>query len=470
MTVPYTFATASGSLPLSQLDSNFAAVGASNNISYTPTGTGATGTTVQAKLQQQITPQDFGAVGNGVADDTTAITNVQTATSRAYLPQGTYLTTLAQNAIRGKFWGIGQIKDSAGNLRAPFLSSPNAPPSSTGNEGSILTAFNGDLTKCQFPVEHSISGTLTAGQPTTGYKYTPEIYPHYTYLYNTSGWNQNTNSNIGRTAVCAYRTKVDNYGQGDAMAYNATGFVTGTKAGSTTFLANPAVSLFAGDMNAGADGVYLNIYETVASDYGYDVGCIGIVNNFNRTNATGAKSAIWNGYRAQNIGSASCDALISATGKWVTGIDFAMSTTDFGANLAAISLKSGQRIYFNNVATASGTLNADYRTTVFNGDYISYSSGASAIVIAAGGSPSLQVGSSVVISAVTFNATTTFKHTGTLFSVYGATPVAQLTGWGTPTGNSVITNFPGATATLVQCSQTIAQIIAYMKQLGYYGA
>jgi hypothetical protein len=267
------------------------------------------------------------------------------------------------------FWGIGQIKDAAGNLRAPFLSAPNAPPSSTGNQGSILTAFNGDLTKCQFPVEHSITGSLTAGQPTTGYQYTPEIYPHYTYLYNTSGWNQNTDSNIGRTAVCAYRTKVDNYGQGDAMAYNATAFVTGTKTGSTNFLANPAGALFGGDMNAGADGVYLNIYETIASDYksgsmiGYDVACFGIVNNFNRTNATGAKSAVWGAYRAQNIGTAACDAMISATGLWQTGLDFAMSTLDFGSNQAAISLRSGQRIYLNNAAGASGNLNANYRTT-----------------------------------------------------------------------------------------------------------
>jgi hypothetical protein len=439
-----------------------------SGIGYTPTGTGAVATTVQTKLRELISVKDFGAVGDGVADDTTAVTNVQAATSRAYLPPGTYSTTLAQNAIRGKFWGTGQVKDLAGNLRAPFMAAPNAPPSSTGSEGSILTAFNGDLTKCQFPVEHSITGATTAGQPTTGYLYTPEIYPHYTYLFNTSGWNQNTNSNVGRTAVCAYRTKVDNYGQGDAMAYNATAFVTGTKAGSTDFLANPAAVLFAGDLNAGADGVYLNPYETIASDSGYDVGCFGIVNNFNRTNATGAKSAVWGGYRAQNIGAASCDAMFSATGKWVTGLDFSMATLDFGASLAAVSLKAGQRIYFNNTALASGTLDANYRTTVFNNDYIHYSG--SSIIIVAGNSPSLQIGPTVVISPVNFNANATFRHQGTLFGVFSATPVGQLTGWGIPTGNFVVTNFPGASATLAQCSQTIAQMIVYMKQLGFYGA
>ena len=44
-----------------------------NNVSYTPAGTGAVATTVQTKLQESVNVKDFGAVGNGVANDTTAI-------------------------------------------------------------------------------------------------------------------------------------------------------------------------------------------------------------------------------------------------------------------------------------------------------------------------------------------------------------------------------------------------------------
>ncbi|RPJ32020.1 MAG: hypothetical protein EHM17_00285 [Verrucomicrobiaceae bacterium] len=40
---------------------------------YVPTGTGAVTTTVQAKLRQTASVKDFGAVGDGVADDTAAI-------------------------------------------------------------------------------------------------------------------------------------------------------------------------------------------------------------------------------------------------------------------------------------------------------------------------------------------------------------------------------------------------------------
>lgn len=52
----------------------------------------------------------------------------------------------------------------------------------------------------------------------------------------------------------------------------------------------------------------------------------------------------------------------------------------------------------------------------------------------------------------------------------GAATSAQVAGFGTPTGAGVIVNFPGATATLAQCSQAIAQLIADLKAKGIYGA
>ena len=43
---------------------------------------------------------------------------------------------------------------------------------------------------------------------------------------------------------------------------------------------------------------------------------------------------------------------------------------------------------------------------------------------------------------------------------------SQASGFGTPTGNSVIANYPGATATLAQANATIAELIVLLKQAG----
>ena len=56
----------------------------------------------------------------------------------------------------------------------------------------------------------------------------------------------------------------------------------------------------------------------------------------------------------------------------------------------------------------------------------------------------------------TFGATPT---TGSLNSQYASIP----SGFGTPTGAAVLANFPGATATLAQCSAAIAEIYTIMK-------
>jgi hypothetical protein len=51
----------------------------SDLIVYDPPFTGGVATTVEAKLAQTVSPEDFGAVGNGTANDTTAITKARSA-------------------------------------------------------------------------------------------------------------------------------------------------------------------------------------------------------------------------------------------------------------------------------------------------------------------------------------------------------------------------------------------------------
>lgn len=62
-------------------------------VSYTQGGTGAVTTNVQAKLRETVSVKDFGAVGDGVADDTAAIQAAMDAAQNIYFPTGTYNIT-----------------------------------------------------------------------------------------------------------------------------------------------------------------------------------------------------------------------------------------------------------------------------------------------------------------------------------------------------------------------------------------
>jgi hypothetical protein len=391
MAVPNTF-TAGTVINSTQVNENFGAVvdttslAASDGsalVGFLQSGTGAVARTTQAKLRDTVSVKDFGAVGDGVANDTAAVTAADAISGKVYLPAGTYDTTTASNALRGPFFGEGQIRDVANNKRGPFFSAVAAPPSSFGDFESTETAFNGDLSGTQFAIEHRVTGATTLGQPASGYLYRPECMPVFGYLYNDSGWNQETSGNGGRTGVAFSRVQVFQAGQGDAVCYNASAFVTGTKAGSTDFLANPAAVLFNGDIQGGAAGVYLNAGEFAIRDGGIDMAGIGWVVNLYRDNATGAKGAFWAGFQAQSQGTVAANHAFGAFGKFNVGLEG--TTADFGANNALVSGKAGQRIYLNNASS-----NSRY-TTSFNGDYLEYSSGVGGFNFVRGGSSVMQI-------------------------------------------------------------------------------
>jgi hypothetical protein len=72
-------------------------------------------------------------------------------------------------------------------------------------------------------------------------------------------------------------------------------------------------------------------------------------------------------------------------------------------------------------------------------------------------------------SAVVISTTGTVAVSGAL-GVNGATPPTQVTGFGTPTGNSVVANFSGTAATTAQIQATIAEILTVLKAAGIIGA
>jgi hypothetical protein len=98
---------------------------AANNVTYTPAGAGAVGSSVQTKLREFVSVKDFGAVGDGVTDDTVAIQAALTYGKTVLIPDGTYLVSSSlsiTSAVR-VFGGKGaKIKHS--NSTSALFSNP----------------------------------------------------------------------------------------------------------------------------------------------------------------------------------------------------------------------------------------------------------------------------------------------------------------------------------------------------------
>lgn len=89
---------------------------ASTTVTYTPTWTSAISRSLQTRLMEQMSVKDFGAVGDGVTNDTAAIALAETARAAVggelVFPPGLYLFSgQAINRANGGGWrGIGQCK------------------------------------------------------------------------------------------------------------------------------------------------------------------------------------------------------------------------------------------------------------------------------------------------------------------------------------------------------------------------
>lgn len=219
-----------------------------------------------------------------------------------------------------------------------------AAPTSYGAQGAISSAFSGDLSYVAESFAKTITGTAL-GTPETGYVQKPENATVFTFVENQSGHNQTTYSNDGRTGGSIHEMRFLHKGQGDFGAIHIAGTVMGAKPGATSFLASPAAVAINGGLVSTADGAYLNTLEFNHTDLGHSIAAIGGVFNFNRTNPAAPLGEVWMGLRVQSSGLAA-DVAYSAQGAWKRGLD--LTAMNGGA---AIALKTGQRIYFDAVAS-----------------------------------------------------------------------------------------------------------------------
>jgi hypothetical protein len=112
-----------------------------SQIPYTPGGTNAVTTTVQAKLRQTITVEDFGAVGDGVTNDTTAFVNAFTYLQ--VLNGGRITGTSGKNyAIQAPISGTLLTLTSCNNIDIDFGQSKITDTTTyTGTQESVLFNF-----------------------------------------------------------------------------------------------------------------------------------------------------------------------------------------------------------------------------------------------------------------------------------------------------------------------------------------
>jgi hypothetical protein len=78
---------------ITDLQVNAAANINATKLSFTQAGTGATARTIDSKLKDVVSVKDFGAVGDGVANDTAAIQAAINAANCIYFPTGSYKVT-----------------------------------------------------------------------------------------------------------------------------------------------------------------------------------------------------------------------------------------------------------------------------------------------------------------------------------------------------------------------------------------
>ena len=139
-----------------------------NLVTYTPAGTGAVPTTVQTKLRESVSVKDFGAVGDGVTDDTAAIqAALDSGAIRVLIPKGTYILSDQLNPA------TSQIIDGYGaTLKwtkfGSVLATTASEAAQTGNgirllSGCELLGLNLELDNVPSPSGISISPSIFSG-------------------------------------------------------------------------------------------------------------------------------------------------------------------------------------------------------------------------------------------------------------------------------------------------------------------
>lgn len=393
-----------------------------------------------------VTPQQYGGAVNATGDDANAVASAEAAGDFVYLSYDTKVSTAAA-ALNGVFFGQGQIIDGSSNRRGRVFSAISTAPASFGNQTSVDTTFNGDLTKQYFNIEHRITGADTLGTAaqisTDIFRQKLECGPFFMKMYNESGRSDNASNGTGVAGIYIDVANASpNGGWSGGLTLNSAAYAARTPTGAFD---RTAIGCASGQTVAAVSSVYLNTLEFLTNDNGNDVTGIGLVLRFARTVSTATNGAFWRGiHLSASDGTQPVDEGICFIGKYTNGIDFTQATCTQN-----IVMKVGQRIHFN--ATA-GTLPKGASSA--GTTYIEYNNAAAKVVVAVGGTNSLQVDSAGFVYGLTG------------FAVAGTQVVsARNTGWTNQTAVASKADL-GATPTVGQLASWASAIDAMLKAHG----
>lgn len=170
-------------------------------VIYDPPFTNAESTTVEAKLAQTVSVKDFGATGNGLDDDTTAINDAVAYLNTLgggglFFPPGTYIVSAPINLRSGiDYYGLGWnsiIKQKSG-ITATNLFGEATPASATNSIIIRDLAIDGNRTNVSFPVDDGDGNAIRLNQ--TSYSRFFNLYIHDTVFNAISVYNS-SNDNI----------------------------------------------------------------------------------------------------------------------------------------------------------------------------------------------------------------------------------------------------------------------------------
>jgi len=136
-------------------------------VSYTQGSTGAVTTNVQAKLRETVSVKDFGAVGDGVTDDTSAFQAAVNTLDKVYMPEGNYKIT-SQITLPvgsgGQAWSTDKSFHVYGagmdKTKITFTGSSGFVFATTGMDGTVDTQYLG-ATFEDFEIQGPASGTAS---------------------------------------------------------------------------------------------------------------------------------------------------------------------------------------------------------------------------------------------------------------------------------------------------------------------